>query len=234
MSRFGSFYIGRSFLTAALFGFAVLHVGPASADEGPEFTELGEIVVSASLDRYEPFLRVEPFVPFEFYVLVRIDFADLGRPELNGTYRMTGFEGAYAWDPGLWLLGTIYEGWVFGECDGYDNRRICYYGMNLQADFVDYVPVIRFVGMLTEPLENLYVTLEPIDLYYYLPGYIAPVWYGQPLPQDACPSERFITPDLCRFTFATVGNLVLNCTDEPACRAVSNETTSWGTLRSRY
>ena len=72
----------------------------SAAAQNSSFGEpLGRVYYSADPTSIQPSITAEPFVPFDVYMVLDLDYGDIGRPELNAT------TGVAAWETNLELAG---------------------------------------------------------------------------------------------------------------------------------
>jgi hypothetical protein len=189
---------------------------------------LGTISFSGMPDAYEPYIIAGSFEPIDFYVIAQIDFADIGRAELNTQVGIYGWE-AFATippemiitsrmivQPGAINLGS-HENWILGlgdECFAWEFP----------------LALVHYTALFTQ-------TPEPMDLVLDLgpsvptsfPNAPGPGWLdSEPSGECTFPSGA---PTKCLRLFAHVRGMRINCVQD--CTVVT-EPGSWGALKSRY
>lgn len=194
-------------------------------------TAMGSLFVSATSDSYEPFVTVEPFTLFEFFVITEIDYADVGLPALNGENTMGAAEFRLDVDPRL-ILGNP----VIGPGDGIQVGVAPDYILGFSAG----LPSGQFSSVLS--FQAMIANEEATDAYVLLTGVQdAPATFENGEPgwaerglSEPCTNRASGAPIACLRNFVRIEGLVVNCTNEPACRAVPTEQRSFGGLKARY
>lgn len=79
---------------ALISGLPPLVLGQTTPGEPP-----GLVYFSESPTHHDPFINVAPFTPFTLYLVADIDYADLGRADLNASV------GIQAWEAGAVIPG---------------------------------------------------------------------------------------------------------------------------------
>ena len=98
-----------------------------------------------------------PFVPIEFFVVVDLDFADIGPPELNAVNGLSGWEARVNVPEELVITACPVNPHRPGPLNGCANF-IVGTGITIVADSMPFA-LVEYTGILLAEAKNLFVTL---------------------------------------------------------------------------
>jgi uncharacterized repeat protein (TIGR01451 family) len=137
---------------------------PGNNSDTVEFTvdpasSLGLIYPSSELGGYNPDLFADPYQIFTFYLIVEIDFGDIGEPGWNSTHGLNGWEAAVVLPPELIVLGHVLHP-ASSVNVGTQNNWLVGTGDCITANQTPYT-VLEYQAMLIAPANDLVIRLEP-------------------------------------------------------------------------
>lgn len=193
----------------------------AQSDVGPP---LGVLYVSLSPDSYEPILQhPQPFTPYDLYVVVDIDFAQIGAPSQNLS------NGLLAYEFGISSLGTavLLSADYVGEINIGSGSRDWIVGVGIPVIPVSSTPrpLVKYsFGYFSTIVDFTPIEVEVVPASIQtVPG--QPIWQ-ESLPLNGCTNRLTGEPVSCFFPFAELRGLLIYWTPV--------ESTNWGTLKQTF
>lgn len=193
----------------------------AQSDVGPP---LGTLYVSSLPDEYRMFSLPPPlFSPFDIYVGVNIDFADIGAPEQNAFNGIRAYEFGISSPAPLIIVGADWEGEI-----------------NLGQSNLDYIVGVGVPFVVASSTPRWLVHLVGLYVSYGGAGYMevalastqtvpGKVVWQEEYRGNGCTHRLTGAPERCFFPFAELLSLCVT----PGCFGAT-ETSSWGTLKQDF
>jgi hypothetical protein len=176
-----------------------------------------------------------PFTPLEFYLVIHVDYADLGRPELNATHGFDAWEGRVYIPSQLTVLErTLQTPSLFPPPT--EDNWIVYLADPVIAASTP-VAVVKYKVVLLEAARNLWLRIGPPDPPNMIP--FAPGW-RENVPSGECAEDDEPVPcvrpfrewDGCLYdlviNYAGFGGCACRCICDPVQKS------SWGAVKSRF
>ena len=163
--------------------------------------------------------------PFTFYLVIDIDFADIGAPEQNSSNGLLAWDGRVTAPAGLTIIGNTVSpasSVDIGTKSAPTYDYIVGTGQLVQVGAP--VPVVTFQALLLAPTTDNIIVRVGRPALGSIPD--APAW-GEAVALNGCESSPGRATQ-CLFAFAETRNLVLNSGE------IDNDETSFGSLKSRF
>ena len=188
---------------------------------------LGRLCLSFSASEHVATADREPFEQFNFFLLARVDWADVGLDGHNGFNGMAAWEASVNAPAGLTVMGReILPATSINVGIGTDNYVVgtgSVYNVSRA-----HTTLVRFTAILMQDSpDDLVLTVgasTPSSFEGTQPGWLEARSSGE------CPAPH----RTCKRAFAEWNTrLVINCRDEAECK-VSTVSTSWGAVKSAF
>lgn len=213
-------------MTLRLLSFVIVlltSIAPASAEVDLLYPEaLGTISISKQPDRYDGLYKLPPpNTPFEFYLVIEIDFADIGRGEQNSFNGIQAWEAQISFPPELHLLSeTLLPARSINVGDRTDAVFDYVVGTGERVPAGSTQAVVAFEAMFTGPIGFERIELGPVARPTVEDALVWVEW----LPANGCTVRGL--PEGCQFRFQDVQPMRVTTVD--------GDVSSFSTLKSRY
>jgi hypothetical protein len=206
------------------------HYSPVIAQGSPQGLPLGRVSISARATDSWPQIGIPGFSSADVFVLIDLDYADIGRAELNVSTGILAWEGEFLIPPEFAILSKIVRNHSLSVIEHSTNLIVglspVITAAETPTDLVHY-RIGYFAG--PDPPVDVWVTLGPSSPSSFdseSPGFNDNVDVGE------CTRASDGTPVSCLRPFAAVFGAVINC--RTTCFWVPIETPSWSALKASY
>lgn len=199
---------------------------------------MGSLYLSMDPSDNVPFIENQPaLVEFEFYLMVALDFGDIGKPELNNLDGLAAWEASLDIPEAVTVTRRVTTPLAINVGKGADNWVVGLPEMlaawTTPAVLVTYTAVLLSEGqsdLVITIHESTPTTFEHPDAPAQGPGWLE--WY----PIGECEFSSRIAGNGCLRAFErwAENRLVLNCVTEQECTSTVAEGASWGAIKARF